>query len=75
MLPTFLDLILCSGRNRVRLQPRRLREPRYAVATVAGLLYFAFIGGRCGPIVVLAAVGTAALLGECLLVGAVDAAA
>ncbi len=35
----FLYLTICSLRNRVRVQIRRLRQPRYAVGLVAGLLY------------------------------------
>lgn len=41
----FLWLVLTGARNRVRRQLRRLRNPRYAIALVLGVAYFAFIFG------------------------------
>jgi ABC-2 type transport system permease protein len=35
----FVYLTLCSLRNRIRVRIRRLREPRYLIGLVAGLLY------------------------------------
>jgi ABC-2 type transport system permease protein len=46
----FLFFLLASTRNRLRVQLRRLRSPRYAVAALVGFLYFAFLfGGWQGP--------------------------
>jgi ABC-2 type transport system permease protein len=42
----FLYLTICSIRNRVRVRLKRLREPRYLLGLVAGLLYFGFLFGR-----------------------------
>ncbi|HSJ24118.1 MAG TPA: hypothetical protein VK929_05565 [Longimicrobiales bacterium] len=41
----FLWFAAVSARNRMRLQLRRLRSPRYAVAALVGILYFVFIFG------------------------------
>ena len=45
-----LYLTVHSLRNRIRVRLRRLREPRYLIATIIGVAYFAFIifgrGGR-----------------------------
>jgi ABC-2 type transport system permease protein len=41
----FLWFAAVSLRNRTRLQIRRLRSPRYAIAALVGLLYFTFIFG------------------------------
>ncbi len=35
-------IIICSAKNRVRRQLRRLREPRYLVGALAGVAYFYF---------------------------------
>jgi len=51
--PPLLYLTLCSVRNQARVRLRRLRQPRYLIASLAGLLYFwtifagrMFRGGR-----------------------------
>jgi ABC-2 type transport system permease protein len=41
-------IVVCSVRNMVRRQIRRLREPRYLVATLFGVLYLFSIFGRSG---------------------------
>jgi ABC-2 type transport system permease protein len=47
MIGTFLYLTLSSMRNRLRTRVRRLREPRYLIGSVVGVLYFYyFIFGR-----------------------------
>lgn len=45
MLSHALYFITCSARNQLRRQGRRLRRPRYAVAALAGFLYFFLIFG------------------------------
>jgi ABC-2 type transport system permease protein len=58
MTGAFFYLTICSLRNRVRVKLKRLREPRYAIGLVVGVLYlynFAFRnafrgGGRPGRI-------------------------
>jgi len=40
MAAAFLYLFFCSARNRVRVRLRRLRQPRYLLGSIAGLLYF-----------------------------------
>jgi ABC-2 type transport system permease protein len=44
MLGASLYIIVCSGRNRLRVRLRRLREPRYLVGAIVGAayLYFSF---------------------------------
>jgi ABC-2 type transport system permease protein len=37
-----LYIIVCSARNRVRVRLRRLKEPKYLVGAVVGVLYFYF---------------------------------
>lgn len=59
MVATFVYLTVCSIRNRLRVRLRRLREPRYLIGTIVGILYiyyFAFARGfgsrssdRSGP--------------------------
>jgi hypothetical protein len=46
-MPPLLYLTLCSVRNQVRVRLRRLRQPRYLIASVLGLGYFwmVFAGG------------------------------
>ena len=47
MVGAFLYLTACSFRNRLRRRLRRLREPRYVIGLVVGLLYMYFtIFGR-----------------------------
>ncbi|MDB4969714.1 MAG: transporter permease [Myxococcales bacterium] len=70
-------LVVTSFRNRVRAQWRRLRQPKYLVFTIIGLLYFwralfhdAFTGPATAPSatatgVVEAALGAMALLAIC----------
>lgn len=41
--PPLLYLTLCSIRNQARVRVRRLRQPRYLIASVLGLGYFWFI--------------------------------
>lgn len=40
MLSILWFIVAASAKNRVRAQLRRLKQPRYLVATIAGLLYF-----------------------------------
>jgi ABC-2 type transport system permease protein len=40
MIGAFLYLTACSVKNRVRRRLQRLREPRYAIGLIIGLLYF-----------------------------------
>jgi hypothetical protein len=44
-----LYLTACSVRNRLRVRLRRLREPRYFLATLGGLLYFGMMFRPGGP--------------------------
>lgn len=39
-------IVVATARNRVKVQLRRMRQPRYLVATLAGLAYFWFFFGR-----------------------------
>lgn len=50
MVGAFLYLTACSARNRLRRRLQRLREPRYVIGLVVGLLYmyFAFFRGGGG---------------------------
>lgn len=41
--PPLLYLTLCSIRNQARVRVRRLRQPRYLIASVLGIAYFWFI--------------------------------
>ena len=43
MVSASLYIIACSTRNRVRRWIRRLREPRYLVAVIAGIAYISFV--------------------------------
>ncbi|HEX6307224.1 MAG TPA: putative ABC exporter domain-containing protein [Longimicrobiales bacterium] len=45
----FAYLIACDVRNRLRRQLSRMRSPRYAIAALAGVLYFFFIFGGWMP--------------------------
>ena len=54
-VPPLLFLTLCSLRNQARVRLRRLRQPRYLIASLLGLAYFWFLfagrmfrGGRSG---------------------------
>ena len=54
-VPPLLYLTLCSLRNQARVRLRRLRQPRYLIASILGLAYFWFLfagrmfrGGRSG---------------------------
>jgi hypothetical protein len=49
MIGAFLYLTACSFKNRLRRRLRRLREPRYAIGLVVGLLYFYVAFFRRGP--------------------------
>lgn len=54
MLGASLYILVCSARNRVRIQLRRLRQPRYMVGAIAAAAYLYFtvflrIGARRGP--------------------------
>lgn len=56
MIGAFLYLTACSMRNRLRVRFRRLKQPRYLIATVIGGLYFYMIffqrrmsSGRVSP--------------------------
>jgi hypothetical protein len=56
MIAAFVYLFVCSLRNRVRVRLRRLRQPRYLVASLAGALYlYTFVfrrvnrAGRAAP--------------------------
>ena len=40
MIDAFLYLTACSFKNRLRYRLRRLREPRYVIGLIVGLLYF-----------------------------------
>jgi hypothetical protein len=42
-IPPLLFLTLCSIRNQIRVRLRRLRQPRYLIASVLGLSYFWFL--------------------------------
>ena len=48
MVGAFLYLTACSFKNRLRRRVQRLREPRYVIGLIVGLLYmyFAFFGRR-----------------------------
>jgi hypothetical protein len=48
MVGAFLYLTACSFKNRMRRRLQRLREPRYVIGLIVGLLYmyFAFFGRR-----------------------------
>ena len=75
MVGAFLYLTACSFKNRLRRRLRRLREPRYVIGLVIGLLYFYFAffrrAGRPRVSVGMAAAGAMAgpmqLLGSLLL--------
>jgi hypothetical protein len=82
MAATFLYLTFWSIRNRVRLRLRGLRQPRYVVGSIVGVLYFYLMvfrrlgspGPTAGPVVgdVLArAGGTIEFLGTMFLLIAV----
>jgi hypothetical protein len=43
MTGAFVYLTVCSIRNLVRVRLRRLRQPRYLIGLIAGLVYFSFI--------------------------------
>ncbi len=43
MTSAFLFLTWCTIRNRTRVRLRRLREPRYLIGLIVGVLYFYFI--------------------------------
>lgn len=43
MTGAFLYLFTCSLRNRIRVRLRRLRQPRYLLGSIAGLLYLYFM--------------------------------
>ena len=77
MLSTFLYLILCSGRNRLRVQLRRLRQPRYAIASIVGALYFGLMivrpRGRSGAPTILPASQEATEIGIALILFGVAA--
>ncbi len=54
-IPPLLYLTLCSVRNQVTVRLRRLKQPRYLIASILGLAYFwmifagrGFRGGRSG---------------------------
>jgi len=49
MIGAFLYLTACSFKNRLRRRLRRLREPRYVIGLVVGLLYFYVAFVRRGP--------------------------
>ena len=51
MVGAFLYLTVCSFKNRIRRRLQRLREPRYVIGLVVGLLYmyFAFFARRGRP--------------------------
>ena len=64
MTGALLYLLLCTARNRVLRQLRRVREPRYAVALLVGLGYLWLVllrRGRPDPLAGAAA-GDSALL-------------
>ena len=42
MIGTFAYLTFCSFKNRMRRRIRRLREPRYLIGLIVGVLYFYF---------------------------------
>ena len=42
MIGTFTYLTLCSFKNRMRRRLKRLREPRYLIGLIVGVLYFYF---------------------------------
>ncbi|HZI93747.1 MAG TPA: hypothetical protein VFE84_05860 [Patescibacteria group bacterium] len=46
MTGAFLFLTLCSFRNRILSQLRRLKRPRYLFSAVIGGVYFYFVAGR-----------------------------
>jgi hypothetical protein len=43
MLRATLFIVACSAKNRVRRRLRRLREPRYLVGAIVGMVYLAFV--------------------------------
>ena len=45
MVGAFAYLIGTSARNRLVAQLKRIRNPRYAVAAIVGILYFVLIFG------------------------------
>jgi hypothetical protein len=49
MIGAFVYLTACSFKNRLRRRLQRLREPRYVIGLIVGLLYFYFaFFGRSG---------------------------
>jgi ABC-2 type transport system permease protein len=42
MVGAFLYLTVCSAKNRIRRRLQRLREPRYFIGLIVGVLYFYF---------------------------------
>ncbi|HEV3216702.1 MAG TPA: putative ABC exporter domain-containing protein [Vicinamibacterales bacterium] len=62
MTSTFVYLTVCSIRNRIRTRLRRLKQPRYLIGSVVGILYLSSIvfrrgmtraGGSAGPLTML----------------------
>jgi hypothetical protein len=79
MIRAFLYLTACSFKNRVRRRVQRLREPRYVIGLIIGLLYFYVFffrgSGRRRPAADVPAIAAltapAQFLGSLFLFGAV----